>query len=109
MGWPVILPGEQHAVTLVVRPGDQRLTRSYKLSRQSACQPFSAGLVPASVAQLHAGGEELDTRDVVSLSDLGANDESDDECRVYLIGRRSSPMYPVTGISLRGTSFVRGG
>ena len=28
---------------------------------------------------------------MVSLSDLRANDESDDECRVYLIGRRSSP------------------
>ena len=38
-----------------------------------------------------AEGEELDTRDVVPLSDLRANDESDDECRVYLIGRRSSP------------------
>ena len=47
--------------------------------------------MPGSVAQLHAEGEELDTRDVVSLSDLGADDESDDECRVYLIGRRSSP------------------
>jgi hypothetical protein len=27
-------------------PGDQRLTRSYKLSRQSACQPCSAVLCP---------------------------------------------------------------
>ena len=90
------------------RPGDQRLTRSYKLSRQSAC-PALLFFVPNSVAQLHTEVEELDTRDVVSLSELRANDESDDECRVYLIGRRSSPNVPVIGIFLRVTSFVRGG
>lgn len=57
----------------------------------AAGQPSSVFFVPRSVVQLPVEGEELDTRDVVSLSDLRANDESDDECRVYLIGRRSSP------------------
>ena len=40
---------------------------------------------------LPAAWEQLDTPGVTSLSDLPADGEADDECRVYLIGRRSSP------------------